>query len=326
LTPAFKQVYDAFSAVRQGKNLTQAEKQPKLVEIQTAYKDREPINEREVLKFFLKMIAELPANQKFAVAETLFNRFEGKERRSAEETFAESIAEKENFDTPEKVLKLYDLSQNDLQKKYPNIVSFMTALAQERELLGVRTGRFNSEIDRLRLLYQQGMAEMKGTRPYPDANSTLRFTYGYIKGYKPREAVTYSPFTTVKGILEKDTGIAPFDAPQKLKELQRTKDFGRFGVGDSVPVNFLSTTDIIGGNSGSPVLNAYGEQVGLVFDGNYEGLGNDIFYNENVGRTISVDIRYVLFVTEKFGGAGWILNEMKIKGASTTKAKGATAE
>ncbi|HXH69382.1 MAG TPA: S46 family peptidase [Pyrinomonadaceae bacterium] len=326
LTPVFKQVYDAFLAVRQGKKLTQSEKQQKLTEIQTAYKDRESIYEREVLKFFLKMIAELPANQKFAAAETLFNRFEGKERRSAEETFAESIAEKANFDTPEKVLGLYSMSVNDLQKKYPNIVSFMTALAQERELLIARTGRFNSEIDRLRLLYQQGMAEMKGTQPYPDANRTLRFTYGNIKGYKPREAVTYSPFTTLKGIIEKDTGIKPFDAPQKLKDLQRTRDFGRFGVGDSVPVNFLSTTDIIGGNSGSPVLNAYGEQVGLVFDGNYEGLGNDIFYNENYGRTISVDIRYVLFVTEKFGGAGWILKEMNIKGASAARAKSAIAE
>jgi len=326
LTPVFKQVYDAFLAVRQGKKLTQSEKQQKLTEIQTAYKDRESIYEREVLKFFLKMIAELPANQKFAAAETLFNRFEGKERRSAEETFAESIAEKANFDTPEKVLGLYSMSVNDLQKKYPNIVSFMTALAQERELLIARTGRFNSEIDRLRLFYQQGMAEMKGTQPYPDANRTLRFTYGNIKGYKPREAVTYSPFTTLKGIIEKDTGIKPFDAPQKLKDLQRTRDFGRFGVGDSVPVNFLSTTDIIGGNSGSPVLNAYGEQVGLVFDGNYEGLGNDIFYNENYGRTISVDIRYVLFVTEKFGDAGWILKEMNIKGASAARAKSAIAE
>jgi hypothetical protein len=218
------------------------------------------------------------------------------------------------------------MSASDLQKKYPKIVPFMTALAQERESLTARTGRFNSEIDRFRLLYQQGMAEMKGIRPYPDANSTLRFTYGNIKGYKPREAVTYSPFTTLKGIIEKDTGIQPFDAPQKLKDLQRRRDFGRFGAGDSVPVNFLSTTDIIGGNSGSPVLNAYGEQVGLVFDGNYEGLGNDIFYNENYGRTISVDIRYVLFVTEKFGDAGWILKEMNIKGGSGSRAKSATAE
>jgi hypothetical protein len=169
------------------------------------------------------------------------------------------------------------------------------------------------------------MSEMEGTRPYPDANSTLRFTYGNIRGYKPREAVTYTPFTTIKGMIEKDTGEKPFDVPQKLKDLQRTRDFGRFGSGDSVTVNFLATTDIIGGNSGSPVLNAYGEQVGLVFDGNYEGLGNDLFYDENYGRTIAVDIRYVLFVVEKFGNAGWILNEMKIKGGAA-RAKVATAE
>ena len=168
LTPVFKQVYDAVLAAQQGKKLTQAEKQLKLTEIQTAYKDREPINEREVLKFFLKMLAELPANQKFAAAENLFNRFQGKERRSAEETFAESIAEKTNFDTPEKVLALYDMSANDLQKKYPNIVPFMTALAQERELLVARTGRFNSEIDRHRLLYQQGCGyERRAPFPTP---------------------------------------------------------------------------------------------------------------------------------------------------------------
>jgi len=320
LTPAFKQVYDAVLAVQQGKNLTTTEKQAKLAEIQTAYKDREPIAERELIKFFLKMLAELPANQKFAAAENIFSRFEGKERRLAEETFSESIAEKENFDTPEKVLRLYDMSLGDLQKKYPNVVEFMTALAQERNALTARTAKFNSGIDRLRMLYLQGMSEMQGTRPYPDANSTLRFTYGNIRGYKPREAVTYTPFTTIKGMIEKDTGVAPFDVPQKLKDLQRARDFGRFGSGDSVTVNFLATTDIIGGNSGSPVLNAYGEQVGLVFDGNYEGLGNDLFYDDNYGRTIAVDIRYVLFVTEKFGGAGWILNEMKIKGG-TAKAQ-----
>lgn len=326
LTPAFKQVFDAVLAVQQGKNLSATEKQTKLTEIQTAYKDREPIVEREMIKFFLKMLADLPATQKFAAVETIFNRFEGKERRLAEETFAESIAEKENFNTPEKVLKLYDMSLGDMQKKYPNVVEFMTALGQERNALAARTGKFSSGIDRLRMLYLQGMSEMEGTRPYPDANSSLRFTYGNIRGYKPREAVTYTPFTTIKGMIEKDTGEKPFDVPQKLKDLQRARDFGRFGSGDSVPVNFLATTDIIGGNSGSPVLNAYGEQVGLVFDGNYEGLGNDLFYDENYGRTIAVDIRYVLFVVEKFGNAGWILNEMKIKGGSAARAKVATAE
>ena len=324
-TPVFKQVYDAIAAVQQGKKLTQAEKQEKLAEIQKVYADREPILEREIIKFFLQKMDELPAGQKFQIVESLFNRYKGKERRAAEETFAESIAERGNFDTPEKVLALYEMSPSDLQKKYPNIVEFMTAFIQEKTAVTARNSKFNSEIDRLRLLYQQGMAEMKGIQPYPDANSSLRFTYGYIKGYSPREAVSYSPFTSLKGMIEKDTGENPFDVPEKLKALQRTKDFGRYGLNGSVPVNFLATTDIIGGNSGSPVLNAYGEQIGLVFDGNYEGLGNDLFFSGDYGRTIAVDIRYVLFVVEKFANAGWILNEMTIKGGNA-KAQRATAE
>jgi hypothetical protein len=202
----------------------------------------------------------------------------------------------------------------------------VTALAAERAIITERTNKFNGEIDGLRLLYQQGMAEMNRSNPYPDANASFRFTYGYVRGYDPREAVTYSPFTTLKGMIEKDTGAEPFDVPQKIKDLQRAKDFGRYGAGDSVPVNFLATTDIIGGNSGSPVLNGFGEQVGIVFDGNFEGLGNDLFYNEERGRTIAVDIRYVLFVTEKIGNAGWILSEMTIKGKTPAKAKRATAE
>jgi len=125
-------------------------------------------------------------------------------------------------------------------------------------------------------------------------------------------------------MLEKDTGINPFDAPQKLKDLQAAKDFGQYGEGDSVVVNFLSTTDIIGGNSGSAILNGNGEQVGLCFDGNFEGLGNDFYYDAEKNRTISVDIRYVLFVTEKFGNAKWVVDEMKLVGGS--KAKAATAK
>ena len=326
VTPVFKQVYDAVVAVQQGKKLSDNERAKKLIELQEIYKTREPIAEREMIKFNLRMLADLPANQKLAVAEKLFGGFEGKERRSAEETFAESVAEKTNFDAPEKVLALYDSSFADLQKKYPNIVEFIQSLAQERNALTARTAKYNGDIDRVRLLYQQGMAEMKNIRPYPDANSTLRFTFGNIRGYSPREAIQYSPFTTLKGVIEKDTGINPFDVPQKLKDLQNAQDFGRFGANGTVPVNFISTTDIIGGNSGSPVLNAYGEQVGLVFDGNYEGLGNDIFYDPNYNRTISVDIRYVLFVTEKFGGAGWILNEMNIKGRPAAKTKRAAAK
>jgi len=320
-TPVFKEIYDAITTVQQGKTIPQT----KVAEIEAVYKEREPVVEREILKFLFQALAELPADLKFQPAETLFNRFQGKERRLAEETFAESIAEKE-FDTPQKVVALYSMSLTDLQKKYPNIVAFVTALAQERAVITEKTNKFNGEIDGLRLLYQQGMAEVNQSNPYPDANASFRFTYGYVRGYNPREAVTYSPFTTLKGMIEKDTGEAPFEVPQKIKDLQRTKDFGRYGVGDSVPVNFLATTDIIGGNSGSPILNGFGEQVGIVFDGNFEGLANDLFYSNERGRTIAVDIRYVLFVTEKIGSAGWILNEMTIKGKTPVKAKRAAAE
>lgn len=324
-TPVFNQLYNAVLSVQQGKDLSKEDKVKKLNEIQTALKDREPILERELLKFFLKAAADLPADQKFLAAENVFNRFEGKERRAAEETFAESIAESKDLDTADEILALYSMSMNDLKRKYPNIVEIILALAQARNDVTARTGAFNSQIDRQRLLYQQGMAEMKKSTPYPDANSTLRFTYGNVKGYKPREGVVYTPFTTLKGVIEKDSGVFPFDVPEKLKDLQARKDFGRYGVGDSVPVNFLASTDIIGGNSGSPIMNAYGEQVGIVFDGNYEGLGNDIFYNGDYGRTIAVDIRYVLFLVEKYDNMGWIIKEMNIKGAGAVKTKRAGA-
>ncbi len=314
-TPIFKQVYDAFNASRSSQKLT-AEKR---TEIEEAYKSREPVLDREMLKFFLKAMAELPENQKIPLLENLFRRFKGKERREAEESFVEQIVENKDFDTAEEVVKLYDKDYNDLQKKYADVASFIAFLTDERAKYTTRAGKYSGEIDRLRLLYLQGMAEMNNTLVYPDANLTLRFTFGNVKGYSPREAVEYTPFTTLKGVLEKDTGVFPFDAPEKLKTLQMNKDFGRYGVGDSVPVNFLATTDIIGGNSGSPIMNAYGEQVGIVFDGNYEGLGNDLFFDPNYGRTIAVDIRYVLFVTEKFADAKWIVDEMTLKGGTQLK-------
>ncbi len=318
--PVYKQILDAVAAVRVNKKPDDK----KRAEIEESFKEREPVLEREMLKYFLKAADELPANQKFAAAETIFGNKKDRERREAEEKFARSIAEDKDFDSAKDIFKLYDDSFSELQGKYPNIVNLAAAHVQERNAYNTRAAKFNGDIDQYRLLYQQAMAEMKSTTPYPDANSTLRFTYGKVKGYKPREGVVYTPFTTLKGVLEKDTGVFPFDVPEKLKDLQKSRDFGRFGAGDSVPVNFLATTDIIGGNSGSPIMNAYGEQVGIIFDGNYEGLGNDIFYDENYVRSIAVDIRYVLFVTEKFGNAGWILNEMNIKDANS-KAKRAGA-
>ncbi len=310
----FSQIY---AAAALGKMLPDSERAAKLEEIKKAIADREPVYEREMLKFFLKAFADLPEGQKFEWAEQFFN--DKGSRREAEAKFAASIAQGDYWNA-ETLAALYGPQTMEYRPERDDPRSFATALAKEKEAANARAATFASKIDRLRLLYQEGMAEMKGITPYPDANSTLRFSYGYIKGYSPREAEYRTPFTTLKGMLEKDTGVNPFDMPQKLKDLQAAKDFGRYGSGKSVVVNFISTTDIIGGNSGSPILNANGEQVGLCFDGNYEGLGNDFYYDIDKNRTISVDIRFVLFVTEKFGGSKWVVDEMKIVGGKKSRA------
>jgi hypothetical protein len=299
--------------------LPDSERAAKLAEIQKAIADREPVYEREMIKFFLKAFADLPEGQKFEWAETYFK--DKGNRRAAEDAFARNIAEG-TYWTAETLAALYGPQTMDYRPERDDVKSFATALKREKDAATARATEFASKIDRVRLLYQQGLAEMRGVAPYPDANSTLRFSYGNIKGYAPREAEYRTPFTTIKGMIEKDTGMNPFDVPQKIKDLQRAHDFGRYGQGDTVIVNFLSTTDIIGGNSGSPILNGNGEQVGICFDGNYEGLGNDFYFDPERNRTISVDIRFVLFVTEKFGDAKWIVDEMKLVGGS--KAKGAS--
>lgn len=317
--PVYRQFLDAIAAVRAGRKLDDRKRQ----EIEATMKDREPVLEAEMLKYFLRASAELPANQKFAGAEKQFGGMTGGARRAAEAKFADAIATSNEIGTAEQIISLYDKSLDQIKAMNPTLVEFALAHSDERGEITKRAAAFNGGVSAARLLYQKGLAEMRNTLVYPDANFTMRFSYGNVKGYSPREAVSYSPFTTLKGVIEKDTGVFPFDVPSKLKELQNARDFGRFGVGDSVPVNFLSTNDIIGGNSGSPIMNGKGEQVGIVFDGNFEGLGNDYFYDDNYGRTISVDIRFVLFVTEKFGGAGWILNEMTLTGGPKSKSAGA---
>ncbi len=314
--PVFANIY---KAVAEGKMLDDTERAKRLAEIQKSLADREPFYEREMIKFYLRQFASLPADQKFDGAENLFKTFEGAARLGAEDAFAENIAQGDYWKA-ETVAALYGPQTMDFRPERDNVRAFAAALKKEKDAANARAMAFAAKIDRLRLIYQQGMAEMKGTTPYPDANSTLRFSFGNIKGYAPREAEFRTPFTTMKGMWEKDTGLNPFDMPQKLKDLQTKRDFGRYGQGDSVVVNFLSTTDIIGGNSGSPILNGDGEQVGLCFDGNYEGLGNDFYYDPNANRTISVDIRFVLFVTEKFGDAKWVVDEMKVVGGGKARA------
>ena len=156
---------------------------------------------------------------------------------------------------------------------------------------------------------------MGGDKPmYPDANFTLRLTYGSVLPYSPKDAVVYNYYTTLDGVMEKeDPTNFEFVVPAKLKELWKNKDFGRYAMPNGkLPVAFLSNNDITGGNSGSPVLNDKGELLGLAFDGNWEAMSGDVIFEPELQRCINVDVRYVLFIIDKFGGAGYLLDEMKL--------------
>jgi hypothetical protein len=279
--------------------------------------------DREVFKFLLRAAAALPASQKIAAVEKRFGGLSGDARIHAEDEFARKAIENEKLTTEKGLGELVEMAPEQARTAAGPLGELIGELAPDLMAVNAHQQALNANVGKYRLPFIKAKAEMRSTIFYPDANFTQRFTYGSVKGFAPKESITYGAFTTLNGVFEKDTGREPFNAPAKLRELWEKKDFGTYGVSGSVPVDFLTTNDIIGGNSGSPVLNAYGEQVGIAFDSNYEGLGNDFFFNEKLGRTIIVDIRYVLFLTEKFGDAGWILKEMTIKGP---KAKAAGAK
>ncbi|MFZ4105879.1 S46 family peptidase [Flavobacterium sp.] len=162
--------------------------------------------------------------------------------------------------------------------------------------------------------YMKAILELfPAKRIFPDANSTLRITYGKVKGYQPNDGVYYEPFTTLDGVIEKYIpGDYEFDVPKKLIDLYNTKDYGNYGVKGKMPVCFIATNHTTGGNSGSPALDANGNLIGLNFDRVWEGTMSDIFYSPDICRNIMVDARYVLFIIDKYAGAQNIINELKI--------------
>lgn len=321
----FFAVAGLISSAAADKEKTQSERNPNLsmavlrarAALPEIFAERMPGFDREMLTFLLRKAAELPPEQKIDTIEKRFGNLTGAARARAEEEFARAVTESKNLNTADSVSKLFDLTPAQLRQLNEPLLDFAAEFSALNSQIGVRTRAFNAIVGRWRPLLVRGMSEMRGGLQYPDANRTLRFTYGDVKGYIPHDAAIYEAFTNLSGVIEKDIGREPFDAPEKLKQLYRARDFGPYATpdGQNVPVDFLSTTDIIGGNSGSPIMNGRGEQVGIIFDGNYEGLGNDFFFNDAAGRAISVDIRYVLFIADKFGGAGYILKELDIKNA-----------
>ena len=292
-----------------------ADRQKELDQMTAAFrrffdKDYVPEVDKKIAKVMLTEYRRLiPHTSQPAYFAIIDKKYKGDIERFLDDIFAKSIfASRENYN---KFLKrpTAKVLLND------PMVLFAQSVENERENLSNSLKSYDAAYNRAHRTYVKGLLEMeKDKKHWPDANFTLRLTYGQVKGYHPRDCVYYTHQTTLDGVMEKeDSTNWEFVVPQKLKDLYRAKDFGRYATKDGrMPVAFCATTHTTGGNSGSPVMNANGELIGINFDRNWEGVGGDIEYLPDYQRSIIVDIRYVLFLIEKYGEAEGLLQEMEI--------------
>ncbi len=305
----FNQLKDAIKA----KNSEEVEKCVNRLKV--AYylihnKDYDHEVDRKVAKALIPLYEQsVPAEYLPAFYQTIKTKFKGNVDAYVDALYSNSIfASEKNFNAFIKkptvkaiesdLAVQYSIAKNEMAQKLYNELSSL-----------------NGGIDLLHKTYVRGLCEMYAPTPKaPDANFTMRLTYGNVKSYDPKDGVHYKYYTTLKGVMEKEDPNNPeFVVPAKLKELYAAKDFGRYALPNGeMPTCFLTTNDITGGNSGSPVMNGNGELIGAAFDGNWESLSGDINFDNNLQRCIAVDIRYVLFIVEKLGGCKNLIDEMTI--------------
>lgn len=252
----------------------------------------------------------IPASMRPTALTEAHDKFKGDWSAMAEKYFAKSI-----FNDRSAV-------EAFLQKPSAKVLSKDPVFQLADNIIGTYRAQvapaFRAASERKSILDRQlvaGMMEMEKDRLfYPDANSTIRLTYGSVGGYTPRDAVSYTYLTTIEGIMDKmDPNDEEFIVPDKLVELYEQRDFGRYAWNGTLPVNFITNNDITGGNSGSPVIDGEGNLIGIAFDGNWEAMTGDLVFDKALKKCINVDIRYVLFIMDKYAGADNLLRELDIR-------------
>ena len=229
-----------------------------------------------------------------------------------------SIYDKTAFTSLESTLALFEGDQKSILKKLNKDAAYKYAkpiIEDYYKNIDPKFQEKNEVITALQTKYMTALMEaLPDARYFPDANSTLRVTYGQVRGYAPRDAVYYEPVSYLDGVIEKFVpGDYEFDVPKKLRDLHAAKDYGQYAdKNGKVPVCFLGTNHTTGGNSGSPAIDAHGNLVGLNFDRVWEGTMSDMNYDPEICRNIMVDARYVLFIVDKFAGATRLIDEMKL--------------
>ncbi|MGD1893932.1 MAG: S46 family peptidase [Cyclobacteriaceae bacterium] len=310
----FAYQFSRLSSVLENESASPEESQAVVATLREAteehFKDYSASTDQKVFAALLEMYAQdVPADQLPAIFERVQKKYKSNYSKWAAQVYENSV-----YSSQEETKAFLDDPSLKVLEKDPAYQAMESFMDNYFEQIAPMLRSTYGDLESNNRLFVAGLREMNPDQQYyPDANSTLRLTYGSVQSYEPKDGVLFQHLTTLEGVAEKrDPNNMEFEVPDKLMELYQTKDYGPYGMDGEMPVCFITNNDITGGNSGSPVINAQGQLIGTAFDGNWEAMSGDIAFEDELQRCINVDIRYTLFIIDKFAGANHLIEEMTI--------------